>query len=190
MIVRVLTLCPGEKWALETSGCWLGAMSLAASEEALRPRVLFDQIVVRDLTHSAPEALTERGVAMEKSWLWIEGVPGSPKNNGWLELISVSLYRHFQGGGSSGSGSSRGSLSPEPFFTIHYDNAAPVIMSKMVRGDTIEEIILSIGPQTEYHFYNSLITSAQTMGKANGRTPPLYFGINYEKMEVKYSGSP
>jgi hypothetical protein len=165
-------------------------MSLAPSEEALRPRALLYQIVVRDLTHSVPEALHERGVDMEKSWLWIEGVPGSPKNNGWLEVISASLYRHFQGGGSSGSGSSGGPLSPEPFFTIHYDNAAPVIMSKMVRGDMIEEVILSIGPQTEYHFYNSLITSAQTGGKTNGRPLPFYFGINYEKMEVKYSGSP
>ena len=63
-------------------------------------------------------------------------------------------------------------------------------MSKMVRGDTIEEIVLSIGPQTEYHFYNSLITIAHTVRETNGRSLPFYFGINYEKMEVKYSGSP
>jgi type VI protein secretion system component Hcp len=128
---------------------------------------------------------------MVKTWLWIEGVPGSPKNNGWLDVISFSYGPQYQGSTGYGSGSSSGSsLSQDPSFTINYDNAAPVIVSKLVRGDIIDEIVLSIGPQRELHFYNSLITSAQTGGNANRHPPSFSFGIHYDKMEVQYSGSP
>jgi hypothetical protein len=127
---------------------------------------------------------------MVKAWLWITGVPGSPKNNGWLEVNSFSFggKPQYVGGGSGSSGSSREALHPDPSFVLNVDIAAPVIFSKVARGDIIDEIILFTEPQKEIHFYDSLITSAQAGGRDG--LDSLQISIHYDKMEVQYSGSP
>ncbi len=106
-----------------------------------------------------------------KAWLWISGVPGSPNNDGWLEVLSA----EFKVGAKRMQ------------FRIPLDAAGQEIVRKCIRGDMIDEIIMFLEPQTEVHYYETVISNVQPEGGAN---PRLLFSVDYNKVSYIYSGSP
>ena len=105
-------------------------------------------------------------------WLWVTGL--APKND-WIELNSFSL-------GSGARDVTRGNdvrlaLDPGPFRSPLY--------SWFFKG-TARSAYVFVDPQTEYHFTASIPTGIST----SGNSTTMLINLNYEKIEVTYSGAP
>ena len=101
------------------------------------------------------------------AWIWISGVPGSPRNDGWIEVSYYSFAR-----------------TQELQFSGPLDSSYTYLMQKLVRGDVLAEAVLYIQPQREFHFYKLLVTSLTSDDEM------MNCAFSYEKMSMKYDGSP
>lgn len=100
-------------------------------------------------------------------WLWVPGAPGSPQNDGWLNLFSFSW-----------------SMSKDVHCSLGLDSAYPSLMRLLVNGTQLDEIILYIEPHHEYHFLKAIITALQTDGRES-----LRLAFVHGSLERYYDGS-
>jgi hypothetical protein len=105
------------------------------------------------------------------TWMWIKGVPGPPGNDGWLELFKF---------GSVGTSKAIDARIPR-------DGSLPYILQLCVSGQEVAEIIVFFEPQTEIHFYECTINSANS---GVGGSTDLNLSFSYNRLERIYSGDP
>jgi hypothetical protein len=100
-------------------------------------------------------------------WLWISGLAKDDYND-WIETIGNDW--HFPHGAT---------------FFVKPGNFRAAILRRLIAGQT-GEVVLFRGPQTEYHFLDSIIVHAST----DRDDEILNLGINFTKVTTSYSGSP
>jgi type VI protein secretion system component Hcp len=101
-------------------------------------------------------------------WLWVPGAPGSPQNDGWLDLFSFSW-----------------SMSKDVTCSVALDSAYPKLMQMLVNGTPLDEIIIYREPNDEFHFLKALLTAAQTGGSSN---ETLVISFMYQTLERYLDG--
>jgi len=101
------------------------------------------------------------------AWIWIAGVPGSPKNDGWIEVAYYSFSR-----------------TKELDFSGPLDGSYSYLLQRLVRGDLIADAVLFVPSQREFHFYKLVVTSLTSSDET------MNCALEYEKFDMKYDGSP
>ena len=99
-------------------------------------------------------------------WLWVPGAPGSPQNDGWLDLFSYSWSM------------------PKNFTcSVGLDSAYPKLMQLLVNGTTADDVIVYQEPHYEYHFFKAILSSLQSNQQS------VFLSFVYESLERYYDGS-
>jgi len=101
-------------------------------------------------------------------WLWINGAPGSPGNDGWLEVLSASGLNHDQ----------------TARFSVRPDCAMSPIFSMLVHGDLVDQIMFFMEPQFVIRYYQSIITAASSSRDGSA----LAMTISFSQQAQSYSG--
>jgi hypothetical protein len=71
-------------------------------------------------------------------WLWVPGAPGSPQNEGWLDVLAYSPRP-----------------SNDMSCSVRLDSAYPSLMQIMVKATQVDGVVLYHGPHREYRMRNA-----------------------------------
>ena len=99
-------------------------------------------------------------------WLWVPGAPGSPQNDGWLDLFSFTQ-----------------SMSKEITCSVRLDSAYPKLMQMAVHGTLLDEVIIYLEPHHEFHFLKAIISSLRSSDET------VILSFVYETPQRYYDGS-
>ena len=98
-------------------------------------------------------------------WLWVPGAPGSPLNDGWLEIFSYSS-----------------SLSNEVTCSVGLDTAYPKLMELAVKGTQLDDVVIYREPHHEFHFLKAFLSAVQSSREA------VRLSFVYGSLERYYDG--
>jgi type VI secretion system secreted protein Hcp len=130
-------------------------------------------------------------------FLKIDGVPSEStddKHKGEIELETFSWGETQSGTSGHGAGAGAGKVVPQDFhFVKKLDKASPVLFIACATGQHFKSAILTArkagGGQQDYlkiTLEDTMVSSYQTSGSAEGVVPLDQFSLNFAKLEISY----